>query len=83
MTKPAWLFIWLYPFENWWGLKSLLWIPGVLIGTLLVVPLLDRFQVNSPRRRWVVLGIAVVALAVMVGLGTYAAVTAPAEHLVD
>ncbi len=83
VTKPAWLFIWLYPFENWWGLESLLWIPGVLIGALLAVPLLDRFRVNSTRRQWVVLGIAVIALAVVIGLGTYAAVTTPAEHLVD
>lgn len=83
VTKPAWLFIWLYPFENWWGLKSLLWIPAVLVGVLLLAPLLDRFRVNSPRRRWVVFGIAVVVLAVVVGFGIYGAVTTPAEHLVE
>lgn len=83
VTKPAWLFIWIYPFENWLGLKSLLWIPTILVGALLLAPLLDRFRVNSLRRQWVVLGIAVAALAVMVALGIYAAIITPAEHLVD
>jgi quinol-cytochrome oxidoreductase complex cytochrome b subunit len=51
------------------------------MGALLVVPLLDRFRANSSRRRWIVLAIVAAALAVIVGLGIYAAISTPAEHL--
>ncbi len=83
VTKPPWVLIWLYPFENWWGLKSLLWIPVGLIIVLLLVPALDRFHVNSRQRAWLIAGIAVVILAALLALGIYARVTAPAEHLVE
>ncbi len=82
VTKPPWTFVWLYPFENWFGIKSLLWIPIGLVVALLFVPLLDRFGNNSRGRALVVLGTAVAVLAALVVLGIYGRVTTPAEHLV-
>lgn len=83
VTKPPWVFIWLYPFENWWGLKALLWIPIVLVVSLLLAPVVDRFRANSPRRRWVVLAVVAIVLATLIALGRYAAATTPAAHLVE
>lgn len=83
VTKPPWVFIWLYPFENWWGLKALLWIPVVLVIALLAVPLIDRFKSSSLRNRWLLLGVTVAVLATMLALGIYARITVPAEHLVE
>jgi ubiquinol-cytochrome c reductase cytochrome b subunit len=83
LTKPAWVFIWLYPFENWWGVESLLWIPLALMFSILLLPLFDRFRANSGRRMWLVTGIAVAVLAALVALGLYGWTTTPAEHLVE
>ncbi len=82
VTKPPWLFVWLYPFENWLGVKSLLWIPVILVIALLLVPLFDRFHVNSRQRVWLVATMAIVVLAALLALGIYGRVTTPAEHLV-
>ncbi len=83
VTKPPWVFIWLYPFENWWGLKALLWVPVGLGVTLALVPFLDRLRTNSSRRRWLALAVAIVLLAALVALGIYASVTTPAKHLME
>lgn len=42
LTKPPWVFLWLYAFENFFGLWSVLVVPGVLVGGLLLIPLIDR-----------------------------------------
>jgi quinol-cytochrome oxidoreductase complex cytochrome b subunit len=83
LTKPPWVFIWLYPFENWWGVKSLLWIPVGIGVVLFLVPLVDRFSTNSRQRVLLVVGATVIVMAALVALGIYAWRTTPAEHLVE
>ena len=81
ITKPPWYFMWLYPFENWFGLSPLYVVPGVLSAGLLAVPFLDRSRERDPRRRrfWIVLG-AVVLLAWLF-FTIYGRIQAPAEHV--
>jgi len=83
ITKPPWMFVWLYPFEDWFGVKSLLWVPIVLGIGLLLVPFLDRFRTNSRRRLFLVVGITVIVLAAMLALGLYGWESTPAKHLMD
>ena len=80
ITKPPWYFLWLYPWEDWIGLKALYIIPGILTLGLLAIPFLDRSKERDPRRRklWIGLGIAV--LLAWVGLTIYGAVTVPVSH---
>ena len=80
ITKPPWYFLWLYPFEDWIGLKALYIIPGILVAALLAIPFVDRSIERDPRRRriWIALG-AVVLLA-WVGLTIYGHVTVPVSH---
>lgn len=80
ITKPPWYFLWLYPFEDWTGLKALYIVPGVLAAGLLAVPLLDRSPERDPRRRkpWIALG--VVVLAAWVALTIYGWLTVPVSH---
>lgn len=81
VTKPPWMFLPFYPFEDWFGLAALLWAPGILFTVLALVPFLDRSPYRSPRRRrvWVGLGFIVAAAAVL--LLIYALVTAPQAHV--
>ena len=80
ITKPPWYFLWLYPWEDWLGLKALYIIPAVLTVGLLAIPFLDRSRERDPRRRklWIALG-ALVLLA-WLGLTIYGAITVPVSH---
>jgi ubiquinol-cytochrome c reductase cytochrome b subunit len=80
ITKPPWYFLWLYPWEDWIGLKALYILPAIVAVGLLAIPFLDRSRERDPRRRraWIVFG-AVVFLA-WVGLTIYGAITVPVSH---
>lgn len=80
ITKPPWYFLWLYPWEDWIGLKALYLIPGILVAGLIAIPFLDRSKERDPRRRkfWIALG-ALVLLA-WVALTIYGHVTVPVQH---
>ena len=80
-TKPPWMFLPFYPFEDWFGLPALLVVPTIVFGMLALVPFVDRGPYRSPRRRraFIAAG-AVVAIALM-GLIVYALVTVPQAHI--
>ena len=79
-TKPPWMFLPFYPFENWFGLAALLWAPAVLFGGLALVPFLDRSPYRSPLRRRAFIAIGAVVAVSLVALIIYAAVTQPQSH---
>jgi quinol-cytochrome oxidoreductase complex cytochrome b subunit len=80
-TKPPWMFLPFYPFEDWFGLPALLWVPAILFGALALVPFVDRGPYRSPLRRRliIVIGAAVAIAAVL--LVVYALVTDPQAHI--
>ena len=80
-TKPPWMFLPFYPFEDWLGLAALVVTPTVLFLALALVPFADRSPYRSARRRlgWVVAG-AAVAIA-LVGLVIYAYLSPTASHI--
>jgi len=80
ITKPPWYFLWLYPWEDWIGLKALYIIPGILVLGLLAIPFLDRSRERDPRRRRLWLALAAVVLVAWVGLTIYGHVTVPVAH---
>lgn len=80
-TKPPWMFLPFYPFEDWFGLPALLWVPGILFTGLALLPFIDRSPYRSSRRRRVVVVIgALVAIAAIL-LVIYAMVTVPQAHV--
>lgn len=81
VTKPPWYFLWVYPFEDWFGLRALIVAPGLLMLGLALVPFLDRSAERDPRRRraWVVLAVGVVAA--LTALSIYGYTTRPVSHL--
>jgi ubiquinol-cytochrome c reductase cytochrome b subunit len=62
-TKPPWMFLWIFGFENLFGIQALLWGPGLVFGLLAAIPFIDRSPYLSPIRRWWVMlfGAAIVA----------------------
>ena len=81
VTKPPWMFWWLFTLENWIGLKGILWGTSVLFALLLSVPFIDR----NPQRWWRKRPVAMAALAVvlitLIVLTILMAATTPAQHL--
>jgi len=67
LTKPPWFFLWLYGFENLFGIWALIFAPGILITGLILVPIIDR-NPDSPAwlRKLIVWGY----LGVLAGLLT-------------
>lgn len=80
-TKPLWMFLPLYPFEDWIGIKALLWLPIAGFAGLAAVPFIDRFSSSSLRTRWVFVAAAVVVIAALVSLSIYAQVSTPGQHV--
>lgn len=80
-TKPPWMFLPLYPFEDWIGIKALLWLPIASLAALALVPAIDRFRSSSLRQRWPLLALAALVIVALVALALYAQLSAPGEHV--
>jgi len=81
VTKPWWMFIWLFPTEAALGARALAIVPVVLGGLLALVPIVDRSPYLSPARRKWLLIVAGVILIVIVASGIYAALQPVSSHL--
>jgi quinol-cytochrome oxidoreductase complex cytochrome b subunit len=84
VTKPPWIFLPFYLFENWFGIKGLLISSSGLFILLALVPVLDRSPWLSPRkRRWIIL-LATVLLLILILFGIAAWLTTPeVAHLME
>ncbi len=80
ITKPPWYFLWLYPWEDWLGLKALYIIPAILVAALLAIPFLDRSKEHDPRRRKLWMALAAAVILVWLALTVYGALTVPVSH---
>jgi ubiquinol-cytochrome c reductase cytochrome b subunit len=81
VTRPPWIFWWMFTLENWFGLPAILSGAGALFGLLVLVPFIDR----NPRRHWrerkLALGVGGLVLVAMIVLTVTMWGTAPASHL--
>jgi ubiquinol-cytochrome c reductase cytochrome b subunit len=80
-TKPAWPMLWVYPIEDWVGVKGVLWAMITIFTLLLLVPVLDRGSERSPRRRLPMMIGGALVVAAMVGLIVYGASETVASHI--
>jgi quinol-cytochrome oxidoreductase complex cytochrome b subunit len=80
-TKPPWMFLPFYPFEDWFGLPALLWVPAIMFAGLALVPFLDRNPYRSRGRRRVVLAIGLIVALAFIALVAYAGATVPQAHI--
>ena len=81
VTKPLWMFWWLFTLENKIGLKGILYGAGALFALLFAVPFIDRNPQRWWRKRPVAMTLAGLVLATIVVLTIMEALTTPASHL--
>ncbi len=81
VTKPPFLFYWNYAFEDWFGVKGILYSTIGFFGLLTVLPFIDRTPLRRLRQRKVALVIGVVLLVGILALSIMVAVQPPAKHL--
>jgi ubiquinol-cytochrome c reductase cytochrome b subunit len=81
VTRPVWMFWWLFTLENWWGVNAILWGTVVLFALLVSVPFVDRRTERRWTKRPLALSLAAAALLVMVILTYVTATTSAVEHL--
>jgi len=81
VTKPWWMFIWLFPAEAAWGVRALVIVPGILGLLLALVPILDRSPyLGAARRKWLIAGGGLILLTIIIS-GVIAALQPVAAHL--
>ena len=81
VTKPPWMFWWLFTLENWVGLNGILYGAGALFALLVAVPFVDRNPERWWRRRPIAMTCLVFIIAAVIVLTILMAATTPAEHL--
>lgn len=81
ITKPWWMFIWLFPAEEVLGARALVIVPLALGILLALVPVLDRSPYLSPKRRNLTVAISGIGLFAMTVSGIIAALQPVTNHL--
>ena len=81
VTKPLWIFWWMFTLENYQGLVGILWGGGVLFALLAAVPFIDRNPAWSWRARPIAMTLGALVLIAIIVLTLMMLVTTPAAHL--
>ncbi len=81
VTKPWWMFLWLFPAEATLGARALVIVPAVLGILLALAPIVDRSPYLSPARRKGLLIVAGLILVVIVVAGIVAEFQPVTQHL--
>lgn len=81
VTRPPWMFWWLFTLENWFGLPAIVWGSVILFAVLVAVPFVDRNPDRHWQRRPIALGLAALILVLLTVLTLLVTVSSPAEHL--
>lgn len=81
VTKPPFVFYWLYAFEDWFGIQGILYAGLAVFGLLGVLPFIDRTPFRRLRHRRTIAVIGLVLLLGILGLSILVAVAPTAQHL--
>lgn len=81
VTKPAFVFYWLYPFEDWFGVKGILYAAIGLFAILVLVPFIDRRPARALRARATVTAVAALVLLAVIALTVRTALEPTVRHL--
>ncbi len=81
ITKPSFVFYWLYPFEDWFGVKGILYAAIAFFGLLIVIPVVDRGRRRALRARPAVALIGILALLAIVALSVRTVLEPTVRHL--
>lgn len=81
VTKPPWMFWWLFALENAFGLDAIIWGGAALFALLVAVPFVDRNPARSWRARPLAMTLLVLVLGALIALTLLTVLTTPVVHL--
>ena len=81
VTKPPFVFFWLYPFEDWLGVRGIVYAAAGFFGLLALLPFLDRGPFRSLRRRPFTAAFGTILVVAVVALSILTAVQPTVQHL--
>ncbi|PXY28483.1 cytochrome B6 [Prauserella muralis] len=81
VTRPRWMFWWMFTLENWVGLSGILWGAAALFALLVALPFLDHNRRRYWRQRPVAMILGALVLVAIIVLTVLEAVSTPAQHL--
>lgn len=81
ITKPPWIFLVLYQFENWFGIKYLSVFPLFMIAGLVLLPFIDSKKDDFSITRKIVVWSYIIIVAIFITMIINMAITPPVKHL--
>jgi len=81
VTKPLWMFWWLYTLENWVGLNGIIYGTLGLFTMLAAVPFIDRNKRRGWRRRPIAMVALIVVVVGLIWLSLITGLGSTAQHL--
>lgn len=81
VTKPPFIFFWLYAFEDWFKVQGIFYAAVVFFGFLVLLPFIDRSPWRALGRRPVIMAVGAVLLVAIVVLSIVVAVAPVKSHL--
>jgi quinol-cytochrome oxidoreductase complex cytochrome b subunit len=81
MTKPPWIFLVTYQFENWFGVKYLSVAPMLMIVGLILLPFFDTKKEDYSTKRKIVVWSYLIIMAFFIAVMIHIAITPPVKHL--
>lgn len=81
VTRPPWMFWWMFTLENLFGLSAILWGGAALFILLAIVPFADRGPERHWRKRKITIMVAGLILLTIIALTLAMALTPQASHL--
>jgi ubiquinol-cytochrome c reductase cytochrome b subunit len=81
VTKPPFVFYFLYPFENWFGVQGIIYAALLFFGLLALLPFIDHGRFRSLRRRPITTAAGTLLVVAVVVLSIMTAVEPVARHL--
>ena len=81
ITKPAWMFYWLYAFEGPFGVRGILYATAIFFGVLILVPFIDFTPWRTASHRRVALALGALVLLAVAALSLYVWLTPTEQHL--
>ncbi|MBI5749227.1 MAG: cytochrome b N-terminal domain-containing protein [Nitrospinae bacterium] len=80
ITKPPWMFLWIYSLENIWG-DFLIIAPSIIFMALLLLPIIDRGGSIDLRERKIGVTIFIIVLLLLAGLIINGMITSAGHHM--
>lgn len=81
VTKPPFFFYWLYAFEDWFGVRAILYGGVAFFAVLFIVPFVDRSPWRGLRRRPAFAALGALAIIALVALSLIVFFSPVAAHL--